>query len=81
LAAVGLLLLVPPLAGAQTSTKPLVFTGSSTIFPLMTEIVRRFEGLNPGRIDRGSFGRLRQRASPTCARGVRHRDGVPAIGR
>jgi len=33
---------------AQAQTRPLVVTGSSTIFPLMTDIVRRFEGLNPG---------------------------------
>lgn len=42
---IGLLLLVPPLADAQTS---LVVTGSSTIHPLMTDIARRFEQLNPG---------------------------------
>jgi phosphate transport system substrate-binding protein len=53
-AAVALLLLVPPLAGAQISTgtslppRPLVVTGSSTVYPLMTDIVRRFERLNPG---------------------------------
>jgi phosphate transport system substrate-binding protein len=42
--AAALLLLAPILAGAQT----LVVTGSSTVFPLMTEIARRFEGRNPG---------------------------------
>jgi phosphate transport system substrate-binding protein len=48
-----LLLLAPSLAGAQTSSgarlpsKPLVVTGSSTIYPLMMAIARRFEGLNP----------------------------------
>jgi phosphate transport system substrate-binding protein len=40
-----LLLLVPLLAAAQ---KPLIVTGSSTIYPLMTDIARRFESLNPG---------------------------------
>lgn len=42
--------LMPPLAGAQTSsgTRPLVVTGSSTVYPLITDIARRFEGLNPG---------------------------------
>ena len=39
------LLLVPALAGAQ---KPLVVSGSSTIYPLMMDIARRFESLNPG---------------------------------
>jgi phosphate transport system substrate-binding protein len=49
-----LLLLAPQLAGAQTSAgtssppRPLVVTGSSTIYPLMTDIARRFEKLNPG---------------------------------
>ena len=53
-AALALLLLAPPLATAQTSTakslpaRPLAITGSSTIYPLMTDIVRRFERLNPG---------------------------------
>src|SRR5260221_12683644 len=53
-AGLALLLLVVPLAGAQTSAgtalqpKPLVVTGSSTIYPLMTDIVRRFEDLNRG---------------------------------
>jgi phosphate transport system substrate-binding protein len=42
-----LLLLVPLLAVAQTA-KPLIVTGSSTVYPLMTDIARRFEGLNPG---------------------------------
>src|SRR5260221_12423948 len=52
-AALALLSLVPPLAGAQTSAgtnlppKSLLVTGSSTVYPLMTDIVRRFEGLNP----------------------------------
>jgi len=44
LVALGLLSLAPLLAGAET----LVVTGSSTVYPLMTEIARRFEGLNPG---------------------------------
>ena len=44
-ACVALLLLVPAPAGAQ---KPLVVTGSSTIYPLMLDIARRFESLNPG---------------------------------
>ena len=39
-----LLLLVPALAGAQS----LVVTGSSTVYPLMMDIVRRFEGSHPG---------------------------------
>jgi phosphate transport system substrate-binding protein len=49
-----LLLLMPPLAAAQTSSgkgappRSLVVSGSSTIFPLMTDIVRRFERLDPG---------------------------------
>jgi phosphate transport system substrate-binding protein len=53
-ACLALLLLVPQLAGAQTSTgtssppRPLVVTGSSTIYPLMTDIAQRFERLNPG---------------------------------
>lgn len=53
-AALALLLLMPSLAGAQTSTgasqppRPLVVTGSSTVYPLMTDIARRFERLNPG---------------------------------
>src|SRR5919198_550720 len=53
-AALALLLLAPPLAGAQTSTgtgsppKSLVVTGSSTVYPLMRDIVRRFERSNPG---------------------------------
>jgi len=53
-AALALLLLVPPLASAQTSAgasppgKPLVVTGSSTMYPLMTDIVRRFGRQNPG---------------------------------
>ena len=62
-AAFALLLLVPPLAGAQTSSgtslppRPLVVTGSSTVYPLMTDIARRFERLNPGvRIDVRSGG-------------------------
>ena len=44
-----LLLLVPQLAGAQAPTGtslppgPLVVTGSSTMYPLMTDIARRFE--------------------------------------
>ena len=38
------LLLVPPLALAQQ----LVVTGSSTVYPLMREIVQRFERANPG---------------------------------
>ena len=37
-------LLVPQLSGAQS---PLVVSGSSTIYPLMVDIARRFEQLNP----------------------------------
>ena len=44
-ACLAVLLLVPALAGAQ---KPLVVSGSSTIYPLMIDIARRFESLNPG---------------------------------
>jgi len=40
------LLCVPWFAIAQPSK--LIVSGSSTIFPLMTEIARRFEGANPG---------------------------------
>lgn len=53
-ASLALLLLAPQLAGAQTSPRsgspprPLVVTGSSTIYPLMIDIARRFERLNPG---------------------------------
>lgn len=52
-AALALLLLMSSLAGGQTLTgglpsKPLVVTGSSTVYPLMTDIARRFERLNPG---------------------------------
>jgi phosphate transport system substrate-binding protein len=53
-AALALLSLVSPLAGAQTSAgtslppRSLVVTGSSTVYPLMTDIIRRFEGLHPG---------------------------------
>jgi phosphate transport system substrate-binding protein len=47
-----LLVLVPALAGAQTSidTLPtrLVVTGSTTIYPLMKDLVQRFEGRTPG---------------------------------
>jgi phosphate transport system substrate-binding protein len=45
-----LLLLVAPLADAQHSSdaRPLIVTGSTTIYPLMTDIVQRFEALNPG---------------------------------
>jgi phosphate transport system substrate-binding protein len=52
--ALALLSLVPPPASAQTSAgtslppRSLVVTGSSTVSPLMTDIARRFEGLNPG---------------------------------
>ena len=38
------LLLVPALAVAQS----LVVTGSSTVYPLMRDVVRRFESLHPG---------------------------------
>lgn len=44
--ALTLLLLLPPLAHGQPSS--LVVSGSSTIYPLMTDIVRRFESANPG---------------------------------
>lgn len=43
--AFALLLLVPLRVGAQAS-KPLVVSGSSTIYPLMMDIVERFERLN-----------------------------------
>ena len=53
LLALSFLLLVPLLAGAQA----LVVTGSSTVSPLMIEVARRFEGLNPGvRIEVRSVG-------------------------
>ena len=42
---VALLLLVSALARAESS---LVVAGSVTMYPLMTDIARRFEGLNPG---------------------------------
>jgi len=42
--ALALLLLLAPHANAQK----LVVTGSSTIYPLMTDIAQRFVGLNPG---------------------------------
>jgi phosphate transport system substrate-binding protein len=51
---IALLLLIAPLASAQTSSganapaKPLVVTGASTMYPLMIDIARRFEGLHPG---------------------------------
>jgi phosphate transport system substrate-binding protein len=44
LVVLALLSLAPLFAGAET----LVVTGSSTVYPLMTEIARRFEGLNRG---------------------------------
>lgn len=44
--ALSLLLLAPLLAHGQ-ATK-LVMTGSSTVYPLMVDIARRFEGANPG---------------------------------
>ena len=44
-AVLALLLLASSLAGAQTS---LVVMGSSTVYPLMTDIARRFESLHPG---------------------------------
>jgi len=43
-AVLALLLALAPHANAQK----LLLTGSSTIYPLMTDIARRFEGLNPG---------------------------------
>src|ERR1043165_2552731 len=58
-AAVASLLLVPPLAGAQPSP-PLVITGSTTIYPLMLDIVQRFQASNPGaafEISSGGSGR------------------------
>lgn len=45
-AALASLLLAPFIAGAQTGT--LVVTGSTTVYPLMKDIVQRFERLNPG---------------------------------
>ena len=51
-----LLLLIPALAGAQTS-KPIVVSGSSTVYPLMLDIVHRFERIHPGvSIDLSSGG-------------------------
>src|SRR3954462_2709401 len=53
LASVVLLLLLPQLTVAQPSAskgsprKPIVVTGSSTMYPLMTDIARRFEKTNP----------------------------------
>jgi phosphate transport system substrate-binding protein len=54
--ALALLLLAAPFATAQT----VVVTGSSTIYPLMTDIARRFESLNPGvviKIQSGGSGK------------------------
>ena len=49
------LAVAPGLAVAQTSK--LVVSGSSTIYPLMTEIVHRFEAANPGvKVDVSSGG-------------------------
>jgi phosphate transport system substrate-binding protein len=45
-AALVLFFLVPALAGAQAPK--LVVTGSSTVYPLMVDIARRFESANPG---------------------------------
>ena len=45
-AALAFLAVLPPLAAAQAST--IVITGSSTVYPLMVDIARRFEGANPG---------------------------------
>ena len=54
-AALALLVLVPALAGAQQKT--LVITGSTTVYPLMKDIVQRFERLNSGvTIDLSSGG-------------------------
>jgi phosphate transport system substrate-binding protein len=53
-AVLALLFLLPALAVAQSSTstsspaRQLVVTGSSTVYPLMMDIVRRFEQRNPG---------------------------------
>lgn len=46
-ALLGLFLLLPVLAGAQGHAT-LVVSGSSTIYPLMQDIVERFHGSNPG---------------------------------
>jgi phosphate transport system substrate-binding protein len=48
--AAALLWLMPFAAEAQTATtsRPVVVSGSSTIFPLMTDMARRFESANPG---------------------------------
>ena len=47
--ACALLLIVSGLAAGQASeTKPLLVSGSSTIYPLMVDIVQRFESLHPG---------------------------------
>lgn len=49
------LLAVPWFAAAQMST--LVVTGSSTLYPLMTDIVQRFESASPGvKVELGSGG-------------------------
>lgn len=53
-AALALLFIAPPLVGAETSAgtkspaRPIVVTGSSTVYPLMIDIARRFEQQNPG---------------------------------
>jgi phosphate transport system substrate-binding protein len=53
-AALALLMLIVPLASAQgpagrkAPAKPVVITGSSTVYPLMLDIVQRFKELNPG---------------------------------
>ncbi len=53
-AALALLLLVAPLAGAQSAAgksspaKPIIISGSSTVYPLMMDIVQRFQKLNSG---------------------------------
>jgi phosphate transport system substrate-binding protein len=44
--AFALLLLLPTLAGAQ-ARKPIIVTGSTTIYPLMTDVVQRFKRQNP----------------------------------
>lgn len=54
LLAFALLWLVAPLAGAQSlagnnlPARPIVVSGSSTVYPLMLDIVQRFEVLDPG---------------------------------
>lgn len=47
-AAIALLALTVPAAGAQTSNAKIVLAGSATISGLMTDVARRFEAAHPG---------------------------------